>query len=92
MEIEIGGVTITGPLRGKGRVTTVDAATVHQFEMDVLVMSFHTKMILKDLAAGRATPWILTIKRNLLGTDEATILVSRVGYQAIVHIHGRCGG
>lgn len=85
-------MAIARSFRGEGRVTAVYAAAVHQFEMNVLIVGLDPKMILKDFAASRATTRILTIEWHLLSADEAAILIARVRDQAIVRIHGRCGG
>jgi len=92
MQVEIRRMTISRSFRGEGRITAVHAAAVHQFEVDVLIMSLDAKVILKDLAAGGATARILTVERHFLSADETAVLVTCVRNQAIVRIHGHCGG
>jgi len=92
VQIEVRRVTVARAFRREGGVTAVHAAAVHQFEVNVLIVSLDAEMILKDLAAGGATPRVITVERHLLRADEAAVLVTRVRDQAIVRIHGRCGG
>lgn len=92
MEVKVRRVTVAGSFGRKSRVAAVDATTVHQLEVYVLVMGLYAKVVLKYLAASRAPAWVVSVEGHLLSADKAAVFVSRVGDETTVRVHGRCGG
>lgn len=85
-------MSVPGSFGREGGIAAVNAATVHQLEMDILIVRLHPEVILEHLAAGGAAAWILPVERHLLSADEAAVLIASVGNEAIVRIHGHWGG
>lgn len=91
VQVEVGRVPVAGALRGEGRVAALDAAPVHELQVDVLVVGLDPEVVLEDLAAGGAPAWVILVQGHVLagGDDEAPVLVVGVGDEVTVHIHAR---